>query len=271
LEPQIAHAEEVRSRRKSPQNLDAWDLVIQALARHGEFSRDGSAKAVELLDRAIAIDPTYARAYSQKAWILAWRIHQGFADATTLPQAIEAAETAIRFDPDEPWAYIARLFIANHMGDIDRFFASARRAIELNPNFALAHSFLGVTYALTGRGNEAFQHIERARRLSPRDIFRDEFDLHTCMAYFQIADYRKAAEYAASALLARPEHVYPHMMRASSFGHLGETEFAREEVATIRRLAPSYTLSIIEKVSVYMDPDDRRRFVEGLRKAGFPE
>ncbi len=91
------------------------------------------------------------------------------------------------------------------------------------------------------------------------------------MAYFQVADYRRAAEFAANALLARPEHVYPHMMRASSFGHLGETELAREEVATIRRLAPDYTLSKIEKVSVYLDPDDRRRFVEGLRKAGFPE
>jgi TolB-like protein/class 3 adenylate cyclase/Tfp pilus assembly protein PilF len=271
LEPQLANAEYLRSRRKNPQNLDAWDLVIQAMARIGEFSRDGSAKAVELLDRAIAIDPTYARAYSHKAWILAWRIHQGFADASTLPQAIDAAETAIRYDPDEPWAYIARLFIANHTRDIDRCFTSARRAIELNPNFALAHSFLGVVYALTGRGNEAFPHIERARRLSPRDIFRDEFDLHSSMANFQIADYRKAAEYAANALLARPEHVYPHMMRASSFGHLGETELAREEVATIRRLAPDYTLGKIEKASVYMDPNDRLRFVDGLRKAGFPE
>jgi TolB-like protein/class 3 adenylate cyclase/Flp pilus assembly protein TadD len=271
LEPQIVVAENDRSRRKNPQSLDAWDLVIQALARSGEFSKEGSKQAIELLDRAIAIDPTYARAYSQKAWTVAWRMHQGWDEIeTALPVAIGAAEAAVRYDPDEPLAYIAWMFVAGTTGDVELMRSSAKKAIELNPNFALAHSFHGAAFALTGRGDLAFEPIERARRLSPRDIFRDEFELHTSMAYFQIADYRKAAEFAAKASMPRPEHVYPHLLLASSLGHLGERDPARTEVAKIERLAPGFTLTTADKVCVFIDPESKSRFVDGLRKAGVP-
>lgn len=269
LEPQIVAAEYIRSQRKNVQNLDAWDLVIQAMARIGDFSNDGSKQAIDLLDRALAIDPKYARAYSQKAWILAWRIHQGLDDRETmLPVSIAAAEAAVRYDPDDQWAYIAWMFIANLHGEVDRMMSSGQRAIEINPNFALAQSFVGVTYALTGRGAEAFEWIDRARRLSPRDIFRDEFELHTCMAYFQLADYRKAAEFAARASTPRPEHVYPHLMLAASLAHLGALDAARDEIVRIRRLVPDLSLAGADRVCVYIAADDRRRFIDGLRIAG---
>ena len=272
LEPQIVVAESIRSRRKNPQNLDAWDLVIQAMARIGEFSKDGSRGAIELLDRAIAIDPTYARAYSLKAWTLAWRMHQGWEDVeSALPKSISAADMAIRFDPDEPWAYIAWMFISTTTRDVDRILSSARKAIDLNPNFALAHSFLGAAYALTGRGREAFEWIERARRLSPRDIFRDEFDVHTSFAHFQVADYRMAAEFAAKASIPRPEHVYPHLMLAVSYAHLGALDAARDEVAKVKALVPDFCLTTADKVSVFVDPVDKARFLDGLRKAGLPD
>ena len=46
---------------------------------------------------------------------------------------------------------------------------SLRRALELNPNFALAHAYLGPTLALQGAHQEAVDSAEHALRLSPRD------------------------------------------------------------------------------------------------------
>ena len=272
IEPQMASAENIRTQRKSEQSLDAWDLVIRAMALVREFTEEASREALALLDRAIEIDPTYARAYSQKAWTIAWRIHQGWEDVdSALTRSRDAAEKAIKYDPDEPWAYIGWLFIATITRDSDLLVSSALRAIELNPNFAMAHSWLGAAYALSGQGEKAFEWIENARRLSPRDMFREEFDVHTCFAHFQVGDYEKAADYAARASMPRPDHVYPHLIRAASLGHLGKAEAAADEAEKVLHLAPQYSLAIAGQSSVFVVKEDIDRFVEGLRIAGIPE
>lgn len=272
LEPQMVAAESQRSHRKPEQILDAWDLVIRAMAKSREFTDRASTEALALLERALAIDGNYARAHSQKAWMIAWRIHQGWEDAdSALSKAINAAEIAVQSDPDEPWAYIGWLFISTITRDGERMIASANRAVELSPNFAMANSWLGAAYALAGRGAEAFEWIEKARRLSPRDIFKAEFDVHTSYAYFQVADYEAAAEFASRASLPRPHHVYPRLMRAASLAHLGRQEAASAEAGHITALAPQFDLSTAERVCVFIADDDRRRFVDGLRLAGLPE
>ncbi len=271
LEPQIIAAENVRAQHKTIQNLDAWDFVIRAMARIGEFSRDGSENALALLDRAIEIDPTYARAYSHRAWTTVWRAFQGWEELEpALQTATEMAEKAIQYDPTEPWAYIGWLFISIAHKDNQRMVSSAKKAIELSPNFAYAHSQLGTAYALGGRGAEAFECIEKARRLSPRDIFHEEFDLHESFAHFQVADYAQAALFAEKASVPRPEHIFPHLIVASSHGHLGNDELARQEIIKVQKIVPDFSLATAAKISVYTVEDDISRFLDGLKKAGLP-
>src|SRR6266702_8549492 len=64
IEPQIYAAENFRSRRKPPNNVDAWDLVMRALSHHWRVTRTDSAAAQALLEKAIAIDPDYGQALS---------------------------------------------------------------------------------------------------------------------------------------------------------------------------------------------------------------
>jgi adenylate cyclase len=271
VEPQILAAENFRSQRKSERSLDAWDLVIRAMARIGEFSKSGSKDALVLLDRALEIDPKYARAHSQKAWTIAWRSLQGWEDMeAALPISIEAAEKAIQYDPNEPWAYIGWIFISIITHDPRKTLSSALRAIELNPNFALAHSFVGVAHTFDGRGAEAFDWIAKAPRLSPRDVFRDEFDLHASFAHFQVGAYEEAAAFAAKASMPRPEHIYPHLIAAASFAHSDAIETARDEIAKIGRMSPEYNLAAFDKVCVFGVEEDKARFIDGLRKAGLP-
>jgi TolB-like protein len=61
IEPQIYAAENYRSRRKPPNSVDAWDLVMRALSHHWRVTRTDSAAAQALLEQAIAIDPNTAR------------------------------------------------------------------------------------------------------------------------------------------------------------------------------------------------------------------
>jgi len=269
LEPQVNSAEIQRSLRKHEQSLDAWDYVIRAMALIGEFTAPSSTKALELLDKAIEIDPRYARAHSQKAWTIAWRIHQGWEDTDeAIRRSMAAAEKAVQSDAEEPWAYIAWLFIATILRDADLLLDSPRRALQINPNFAMAHSWMGAAYALTGDGASAFKWIEKARKLSPRDMFKEEFDVHTSYAYFQIGDYQSAYASAMKAMLPHPEHVYPRLLMATSLAHLGNLVVAEAQARRIRELVPGFSLASAQKTCVFVRDNDIARFIDGLRMAG---
>ena len=64
IEPSLRLAEVERAKRKRPDNLDAYDLVLRAIP--GVYSRmpEQSKKALEFLERAIALDPTYGLAHA---------------------------------------------------------------------------------------------------------------------------------------------------------------------------------------------------------------
>ena len=242
---------------------------MRAMALKSEFTDDSSLEAIALLERAIEIDEGYGRAYAQMAWTIAWRIHQGWEDTSVgLKASIEAAEKAVRRDPNEPWAYIAWLFIATILRDAELLLASPRRALEINPNFAMANSWMGAALALTGRGAEAFEWIERARKLSPRDVLRDEFDVHMSYAHFQVSDYENAYSAALRASLPHPKHVYPRLVMASSLGHSGSQSLGEAQVARILELAPNMSLESARASCVFVRTDDIDRFIEGLALSG---
>jgi adenylate cyclase len=64
IEPELYAAEHIRSQRKPPESLDAWECVIRALSALSQMTRESSAEAERLCRRAIAIAPGYAQAHS---------------------------------------------------------------------------------------------------------------------------------------------------------------------------------------------------------------
>jgi len=62
IEPQLYVAESFRARRKPPDSMDAWDLVMRALSHYWRLTREDNVAARALLEKAIAIDPNYGQA-----------------------------------------------------------------------------------------------------------------------------------------------------------------------------------------------------------------
>ena len=272
LEPRLQVAEIIRAQHKTPSSLDAWDLVLQALDRISRFTDADSRAAITLLDRAISIDFGYARAHAHKAWLTLWRALQGW---DPMGEAITAASDSVakgrQFDADEPWVYVARSMVCNATREGDEAVAAGRRAVELNPNFAYGYSFLGAALACSGRGDAAVATIDRAVRLSPRDLLRDEFDLFYAFAHFQKGDYARAADFAASAVSLRPGHAYPCRILAASSALVGDLQRAAAALAEILALTPGFNLAQAVSQNVYKRDEDRARLIDGLRRAGLPE
>lgn len=82
--------------------------------------------------------------------------------------AMDMARRAVALDRDDPWVHMALGSLAIQMRRHEDAIASLFKAVELNPNFALAHSNLGRALAAIGRADEAMEHTARALRTSPR-------------------------------------------------------------------------------------------------------
>ncbi len=269
IEPQLHVAEIIRAQHKAPSSLGAWELVMQAMDRISRFTEADSRAGMALLDRAIAADSGYSRAHAHKAWLTVWRAFQGWdAMAPAIAKASDSVAKALQFDADEPWAYVARTILCVATRSLGDAIAAARKAIELNPNFAYGYSMLGAALALAGDGDAGLTAISRAVRLSPRDLLRDEFDLFYAFAYFQKGDYTKVADFAAEAATLRPGHAYPHIVLAASSALAGDQQRAAAALARVQALVPGFNLVVAANQNVYMQDDDRARLMTGLRKAG---
>src|SRR5258705_10801054 len=104
IEPQIYAAENFRSRRKPPNSVDAWDLVMRALSHHWRVTRSHNLAAHTLLRNAIAIHPNYGPPVSLFATNHMFGVHLGWRDlAAAAPVAEQAALAAIATDSEDAW------------------------------------------------------------------------------------------------------------------------------------------------------------------------
>ena len=80
IEPQLYAAENFRARRKPPDSMDAWDLVMRALSHYWRVTRQDNVVAQALLEKAIAIDPNYGQALGLLAASHTFSAHMGWED-----------------------------------------------------------------------------------------------------------------------------------------------------------------------------------------------
>jgi TolB-like protein/class 3 adenylate cyclase/Tfp pilus assembly protein PilF len=272
IQPEVYAAEHDRAKRKLPQSLDAWESFIRAMFLYSQHSDASTKEALYMLDRALAQDPGYARAHGLRAVCLAWRAFQGWEDReTAFAEAADGADRAVTHDPGEPWASLAHGFVAVGKRRDTEAVDAFSRAIDASPSFAYAHGLLGAAHALGGRSDEAIECIDRGMRLSPRDIFGEEFQLYYAFAHFQAGRYAEAASAAQRALRQRPGHPVPYIMGAASYGLGGETEKAKDLVTRLVKLVPDVSAADLEETFLYCRQEDRRRLVMGLRAGGLPE
>ena len=271
IQPEVYAAEHDRLKRKPPQSLDAWESFIRGMFLYSQHSDAGTKDALNMLERAIELDPYYAQAHGLRAVCLAWRAIQGWENRdTAFAEAAEGADRAVACDPEEPWAYLAHGFIAVGNRRDSEAVSAFSRAIDASPNFAYAHGLLGAAHAFGGRPDQAIECIDRGVRLSPRDIFGDEYALYYAFVHFQVGRYGEAASAAHRAIQQRPGHPVSYIMAAASYGLAGETDKAKRAITQLTNLVPNISAAGVEETFLYCQREDRSRLAMGLRAGGLP-
>jgi len=271
IQPGVYAAEHDRLKRKPPQSLDAWESFVRGLFLYSQHSDVSTKDSLKMLERAISLDPCYAQAHGLHAVCLAWRTFQGWENRdTAFAEAAERADQAVACDPGEPWAYLAHGFIALANRRDSEAVAALSRAIDASPNFAYAHGLLGCAHALGGRPDQAIECIDRGVRLSPRDIFGEEYELYYATAHFQAGRYVEAASAAQRAIQQRPGHANLYMFAAASYGLAGETDAAKRAITQLTNLVPNISAADVEENFIFCRREDRSRLAKGLRTGGLP-
>ena len=254
----------------SEQNLDAWGLLHKALTLICEFHSEGYAEARALLERAIEIDPRYARAY---AWLAYSYNHDVVAGAAKYSEelwkkAAAAARQSIELDELDGFAHFVMGLIYFRVGQHDLALSEQQRATELNPSLAMAHLQLGQVLAQSGRTEEGIPILEKGLQLSPRDPrLWNALDV-TANAYLTAGDYERAAELARGSIQRRPDNAMAHLYLAVALGQLDRTGEAQSEMATALDIDPE-VVQRHESIRPQKFPKDGENFLDGLRKAGW--
>jgi adenylate cyclase len=272
LQPSIRIAEIERSRRKRPQDLGSYDYTMRAMPHVWALEEEESAKALELLEKALAIDPEYPLALSLAGWCHAQRSVYNWADDIAESQAMarSLAERAAEMSGDDP-------IILSVLGAVHTFvrnFGTARvlleRAIALDPNAAWAWSRLGWLENYSDQAERALEDFERALRLSPLDPMNFNNYAGMGAAHHVAQDYDKATALYRRALEERPHASWIYRNLASSLSGAGRVEEAKQAYAEMMRSYPDLTVSKFKQAMVF-SPAVLNRMAESLRKLGLPD
>ena len=194
LRLKLSGAERQQLAKRSTENLKAFQYYMQGLSFAQRRTREDLLTAISYYDRAIEEDRNYALAYAGFADAYANLGAYGYiAPIDGAHKTEKAAREAVALDENlaEAHAALALANIAFAPSNFQLGDRELRRAIELSPSLALAHSYLGFSLVRQGRLDESLQEMLKARELDPLSPI---IARQAAMPYHLKRDYPKALE-----------------------------------------------------------------------------
>lgn len=274
LHPSIRAAEIALARRKRPENLAAYDLVLRAMPYLWAHRRDDNSEAIRLLGDALELDPSYGRAAALAAWARAQHIvYNWTTDLAGERQAgqrlVEMAADSVDDDPTGLTALATAIMLL--FADLDRAQHFVDRALAIDPNHAWAWTRLGFLNVYRGDAATGITCFERAIALSPLDPFSFNCFIGLGLAAFASGKSAEGANWTRRAMREKVGMTWAYRDLAVFLAHAGDLAGARQALDRLIASRPNLTLSVVAESLGFMEPSLLERYVEGLRIAGLRE
>jgi TolB-like protein/Tfp pilus assembly protein PilF len=192
LRLRLQERERAAARRLDPKALDAWQLFQRA--QSAGMGPDGQREAIELLERAVELDPEAAPARAALASRISLRAWFGELDRAA--KALDLAEEALSRAPRDPQVLMPCAIAFSTLGQQDRGLALAERALDVNPSLADAWAFTAIALANSNRNEEALAMIDYAFELSPGDPMLYSWHANRVVCYANLDDWDEALVHA---------------------------------------------------------------------------
>lgn len=263
-----------RAHSQALPTLEGFTLLLGAVAlmHRTQFSEFDRARAMfeALIDRS-------RRHPIPHAWLAKWyvlRVQQGWTDdpMRDTQRALDCTKRALDEDTNCALAWTIDGFVhTNLLRDLDGASERYETALTINPNESLAWLLKGTLHAFKGEGAAAVSSTERALLLTPLDPLRYFYDSLAATANASANAYDRAIELGQRSLRSNRMHTSTYRALAIAQARSNKLVEARETVAQLLKLDPSFTLRSFAARSPTSKFAHGQELIEALRLAGVPE
>lgn len=215
LKFKLTPRDQIRLSKQPTDNIEAYNLYLRGRYFWNKYGKEWVLKALEAFEQAILIDPNYALAHCgmADAYFRLSNVH--FPPGEVLPKAKEAALRAVEIDDNLAEAHtslgLVKVYYDHDWAGAEMEF---RKALQLNPDLALAHQRLGTYLTFMGRFEESIRHYETALELDP---FSLQTNMNLATTYFLRGENERAIIHLTKASELEPNYMPIHFVMGCAY------------------------------------------------------
>ena len=271
LKLKLTFSERVSLTKRQTLNAQAYDLYLRGEDYLYRLTKRSVERAIQLFEKAIELDPRYAAAYAgcsgaygQMYWLFS-------RDERYREKARELSFKALMYDNNLVEAYTAMGVSYFIWGKFEEAAASARKAIELDPDDFIAHWTLGRIHFSNGEYEQAYEVYQRVVKLKP-EFLNAYSDLRmTCQRLEREDEANRARneqlERMPTYLLQNPDDARQRMLYATVLAEVNRRDDAIRECSLAIESSPGDPVMLYNVVCVYSRLGELERAIETLRQA----
>ena len=233
LKLKLTLQDQIRLSKRYTANIEAYNLYLRGRYFWNRYDKEWVLKGIEAFEQAIAIDASYALAYTgiADAYFRLSNVHAS--PLEVLPKAKEAALKAVEIDNDLAEAHsslgMLRVYYDHDWAAAEREF---NRALELNPDLPLAHQRYGTYLKLMGRFDESLAQYKHALELDP---FSLQININIATIHFLKNETETAIAHLNKTLELEPNYMPAHFVLGNVYIQQTRWEEAISEFELIYR------------------------------------
>jgi adenylate cyclase len=244
--------------------LAAYDYYLKALQLDRRYDVEGALEGCKALEKAVALDPTFAKAHALLAaftFYSAW--FEGAGDHVYDDKALAIARKAVELDPNEGDCYAKLGIVHLQRGEFEQAQHYLEKAIALNPHDSTTWSHYAWYLVSVGEPQQALDRLSEREAVEPFPP-NWHWELRG-QALYQLGRYEEAVS-----TFERMTHLHfwDHAFLCACYGQLGQTDKAQAHWEKVREVVPDATVDRLLDFEYRKHKADNDHWLEGYRKAG---